>query len=324
MNKEPKISVIVPVYKVEPYLRKCLDSIVGQTYQNLQIILVDDGSPDNCGLICDEYAAKDSRIQVIHQDNGGVSAARNAGLKLAAGDYIGWVDSDDWIELDMYEYLLDNALKYGADIVQCGLFWEEDNCSKQVFVQDKPRLVYGGIDKFLFADWRRFSNQIYNKLYKSDILKGVSFSEQYPVGEDLHFNLQILERAVNIMFVEEAKYHYVQRKTSLCHEFESVSKLVSLHSVLLYASEKFADNADARLYFQENILRDSLDICFKLVGFNINKKDDLLKDMQNELHKNLFAIMFRLDFSIKEKIKVFLIIYFWPVYEFLILRFRQC
>ena len=103
MSVGPKISVIVPVYKVEPYLRKCLDSIVNQTYRNLQIILVDDGSPDNCGKICDEYAARDRRIEVIHQENGGISAARNAGLNLADGDYIGWVDSDDWIEPEMYE-----------------------------------------------------------------------------------------------------------------------------------------------------------------------------------------------------------------------------
>ena len=119
LNREPKISVIVPVYKVEPYLRKCLDSIINQTYRNLQIILVDDGSPDNCGAICDEYASKDSRIEVIHQENGGVSAARNAGLKLAAGDYIGWVDSDDWIEPDMYAYMLENMQKYEADIAVC-------------------------------------------------------------------------------------------------------------------------------------------------------------------------------------------------------------
>ena len=102
----PKISVIVPVYKVEPYLRKCLDSIVGQTYQNLEIILVDDGSPDKCGEICDEYARRDERIQVIHQENGGVSAARNAGLKKVTGEWIGWIDPDDWAEPDMFEYLL--------------------------------------------------------------------------------------------------------------------------------------------------------------------------------------------------------------------------
>ena len=88
---EAKISVIVPVYKVEPYLRKCLDSIVGQTHRNLEIILVDDGSPDNCGAICDEYAARDERIKVIHKENGGVASARNAGLAVASGDYIGWI-----------------------------------------------------------------------------------------------------------------------------------------------------------------------------------------------------------------------------------------
>ena len=117
--KEPKISVIVPVYKVEPYLRKCLDSIVNQTYRNLEIILVDDGSPDNCGAICDEYAAGDGRIRVIHQENGGVSSARNAGLSAVTGEWVGWVDSDDWIEPDMYEYLLKNALEQNADIAVC-------------------------------------------------------------------------------------------------------------------------------------------------------------------------------------------------------------
>ena len=117
---DAKISIIVPVYKVEPYLRKCLDSIVGQTYQKLEIILVDDGSPDSCGAICDAYAARDERIRVIHKENGGVASARNAGLDAATGDYIGWVDSDDWIEADMFECLLKGAEDYDADIVVCG------------------------------------------------------------------------------------------------------------------------------------------------------------------------------------------------------------
>ena len=116
---EPKISVIVPVYKVEPYLRKCLDSIAGQTYQNLEIILVDDGSPDSCGSICDEYAVQDKRVRVIHKENGGVSSARNAGLAAATGDWIGWVDSDDWIEPDLYSYMLEKVREYGADIAVC-------------------------------------------------------------------------------------------------------------------------------------------------------------------------------------------------------------
>lgn len=110
------ISVIVPVYNVEKYLSKCIDSILAQTYKNLEIILVDDGSPDNCPKICDEYAKKDNRIKVIHKENGGLSAARNVALDIAKGEYIGFVDSDDFIAEDMYEVLYNLAEKYNAEI----------------------------------------------------------------------------------------------------------------------------------------------------------------------------------------------------------------
>ncbi|HEY8803664.1 MAG TPA: glycosyltransferase, partial [Clostridium sp.] len=103
--QNPLISIIVPIYKVEVYIRNCVDSILNQTYKNLEIILVDDGSPDNCGNICEEYSSKDKRIKVIHKKNGGLSSARNAGLDIASGEYIGFIDSDDWIEGDMYESL---------------------------------------------------------------------------------------------------------------------------------------------------------------------------------------------------------------------------
>lgn len=105
MNSQPKISVIVPVYKVENFLDRCVESIVGQTYENLEIILVDDGSPDNCPAMCDKWAEKDGRIKVIHKENGGVSSARNAALDIVSGDYICFVDSDDWIDPGMYEFL---------------------------------------------------------------------------------------------------------------------------------------------------------------------------------------------------------------------------
>ena len=113
------ISIIIPVYKVEKYLKRCVDSVIGQTYPNLQIILVDDGSPDNCPQICDEYAAQDKRIEVIHQANAGVSNARNNGLKVAKGDYILFIDSDDYIAPDMCEKMLAFAQQTQADIVVC-------------------------------------------------------------------------------------------------------------------------------------------------------------------------------------------------------------
>ncbi len=117
-----EISIIVPVYKVEPYLRKCVDSILAQTFTDFEVILVDDGSPDNSGKICDEYASKDSRVRVIHKENGGLSSARNAGIDVARGKYLGFVDSDDYIEKDMYELLYDNIVKEQADLSICGIY----------------------------------------------------------------------------------------------------------------------------------------------------------------------------------------------------------
>ena len=116
------ISIIIPVYKVEKYLEKCIQSVINQTYENLQIILVDDGSPDNCGKICVEYAKKDHRIEVIHKSNGGLSDARNKGLEIAKGEYIGFVDSDDYIESDMYEVLYNLLKQYNAYVKICNFY----------------------------------------------------------------------------------------------------------------------------------------------------------------------------------------------------------
>ena len=210
---DPKISVIVPVYKVEPYLHKCLDSIVNQTYRNLEIILVDDGSPDGCPAICDEYARRDPRVRVIHQENGGVSAARNAGLDAATGDWIGWVDPDDWIEADMYESLLENALAYEADIAVCGRV--ERHPDKDVFwgweavqVWDQEQAVGQ-----LLED-KALRNYQCDKLWRRELFEGVRF----PVGEifeDITVTCQLLLRARRVIALPGTKYNYRQRFDSI-------------------------------------------------------------------------------------------------------------
>ena len=123
----PLISIIVPVYKVEKYLVRCIKSIQNQTYTNIEIILVDDGSPDRCGIICDEIAREDSRIKVLHKENGGLSDARNKGIAIAQGEYVGFVDSDDYIEPDMYEHLLGVIEKYNVKLAICSLWCEDEN-----------------------------------------------------------------------------------------------------------------------------------------------------------------------------------------------------
>lgn len=209
----PKISVIVPVYKVEPYLRKCLDSIVGQTYQNLEIILVDDGSPDKCGEICDEYARRDERIQVIHQENGGVSAARNAGLKKVTGEWIGWIDPDDWAEPDMFEYLLKNALEMEADIAVCSHFQEFPNRSvfhgyTEMQILDTEK----GLELLLHNDLMR--NYLWDKLWRKNLFEQICFP-QGRTYEDISILHQAFWKAKTIMVLPEAKYHYLQRQGSI-------------------------------------------------------------------------------------------------------------
>lgn len=209
------ISVIVPVYKVEPYLDRCVESIVNQTYRNLEIILVDDGSPDNCPAMCDAWAAKDSRIKVIHKQNGGLSDARNAGMAVAQGVYTCFVDSDDWIHLEYIERLHHAVQVHGADIAACDVRIVNDGDS----VLDEPAVVasvcytaeqaLGTLIKG--ADFRAVA---WNKLYRTALLQG----EQFPVGryhEDEFFTYRIMAKAQKLAYVNSELYYYFQRSGSI-------------------------------------------------------------------------------------------------------------
>lgn len=205
------ISVIVPVYNVEQYLQRCLDSIVGQACADLEILLIDDGSTDGSGQICDEYAAKDDRIRVFHTENGGVSAARNLGLDEAKGEWIGFVDSDDWIEADMYECLLKRAEETGADVVECGIYLDYPNNT----IED-TRAQFGATGteaiRLLLKD--KLVNMVWNKLYKNICFSSIRF----PVGrayEDIAVTYRVFAVAYKVCTLKECKYHYQRRPRSV-------------------------------------------------------------------------------------------------------------
>lgn len=221
--ESPKISVIVPVYKVELYLRKCLDSIVNQTYRNLEIILVDDGSPDNCPAMCDEYAARDERIQVIHKENGGVSSARNAGLVAATGNWLGWVDSDDWIEPDMFEALLRGAQRYDADIAVCGRVeiypnqkvprgWEADT------ILDREAAMG------LLLKNDLMQNYLCDKLWKRELFQGLAFPEG-KTFEDVAMVYRVFERAEKVACIAKCGYNYRQHGGSIIANISLENKM---------------------------------------------------------------------------------------------------
>ena len=206
------ISIIIPVYKVEKYLSQCLDSLLAQTYRNLEIILVDDDSPDSCGQICDDYAKKDGRIRVIHKSNGGLSSARNAGLDIAVGDYIGFIDSDDWIASDMFDYLLQNIKRYNADIAECGYY--------EVFPAYSIRnrvhgiQIYNGKDALSALLALKIGNYAWNKLYRRDLFADI----RYPEGknyEDVRTTYRLFGKARSVVSLAEAKYYYRQNNAGI-------------------------------------------------------------------------------------------------------------
>ena len=210
------ISVILPIYKVEKYLKKCIESILTQTYKNLDIILVDDGSPDKCGEIIEEFQKKDKRIRTIHQNNGGLSAARNNGIKIANGKYIVCIDSDDWIEKDMIEVLYKNIVNTNSDISICE-FIEEDEYGKIL----SNKKYNNEIIEFSSIEALRslikqdiLTNHAWNKLYKKNLFDEI----EYPKGqlmEDVSTTYKLFEKANKIVYQNTVLYHYIQRGTSI-------------------------------------------------------------------------------------------------------------
>lgn len=203
------ISVIVPIYKVEDYLEQCIDSIVNQTYKNLEIILVDDGSPDRCPQICDEYAAKDNRIKVIHQENGGLSAARNAGLDIATGEYIAFVDSDDWVEKEMYEHLMSLTLKYTVDVATCAVNSVVGTKNTKCKPVEQTENVYKSNDLFdkLFKDAYNVKSEVWNKVYSRQIIGDLRFKVGQ-IYEDLYFDRILFSRNCLVAVSNCPLYNY--------------------------------------------------------------------------------------------------------------------
>ena len=226
------VSIIVPVYKAEKYIHQCIDSLLAQTYSNIEVILVDDGSPDNCGKICDEYAAKDYRVKVIHQQNGGVSVARQTGIDHATGEYSIHADPDDWVELNMIEELVAKAVANNADMVICDFYRESK--SDRIHVCQNP-----GNDLSASAVLRKILSQqlhgsCWNKLVNRSRIEGIGFTpEDLCILEDELYNIRILARKIKVSYLPKAFYHYrVENEHSLCNTisekiFKSKVKAVS-------------------------------------------------------------------------------------------------
>ena len=235
------VSVIVPVYKVEKYLDECLKSIVGQTYKNLEIILVDDGSPDNCPTMCDLWAQKDGRIKVIHKPNGGLSSARNAGLDISCGRFVMFVDSDDWIDKNTVQSLF--TIGEDADIIMCGFSVEyEDGTTSQENSGNKRLEGSDILGEFILDNIRP---EVCGKLYRLELFSDTRFDETIKYAEDLDMNYRLMKKASRFISTDEGFYHYIRRADSITSA-EATTARVNLYRI----TEKFVElsEPDSELY----------------------------------------------------------------------------
>lgn len=314
----PEISIIVPVYNVEEYLPKCLDTILNQSFRDFEVILVNDGSKDNSGFICEKYAKKDSRIRIIHKENGGLSSARNAGLDIAKGRYIGFIDSDDFIDLKMYEQLYNMIKIYNADIAICSY----ECVSKHAIIKNKnykDKLeeikVFNNIEalnqtleengvEFIVA---------WNKLYKSSVFENLRFKEG-KVHEDEFIVHQVLYKSNIVVYTPKKLYYYLQRENSITGESFNIKRtdyLEALTERIYFYNEKNLD------YLKEKTEYQYLKLYFK---YYFKVKNDLKDTEKVKKLKQNFIDTFRTlsksnIYSKKEKLSWIIFIINSSLYE---------
>lgn len=310
----PKLSIIVPVYKVEAFLDKCVESILAQTYKDYELILVDDGSPDRCGDMCEAWAKKDDRILVIHKDNGGLSDARNAGINVARGDYIGFVDSDDYIKPDMFEVLVNNLEENGADISMCGYadvyvdgIRKESN-DRKVYIWNQKEAIH----QILLG--KLLSVHAWVKLYKRFLFSSI----RYPKGkisEDAYIIMDLMSLAKKSVFTPYSAYYYVHRGESI-----NTSKYTKIDLTRIEAHEKNLNiireqypELSALAY--ERYLGAVAFVAGKMAFSGVTEKNPTCKALYDILRKNIWRILKGRYFSNKRKLSIALMLVNKKIYK---------
>lgn len=304
----PKISVIVPVYNVENYINRCIDSIINQTFTDLEIILINDGSLDNSGKICDEYLEIDERIKVVHKENGGLSSARNSGLELATGEFIGFVDSDDYIKNDMYEQLLVACNINSADISMCGRYnVSEIGELNQLFSLDRQEIWSSKVAIENLLTWNNIDSSVCDKLFYHKLFDHIRF----PLGkynEDIFVMVKILFEANKIVHIGLSKYYYYHRSNSITTEKFSEKKLDLLEAssqVVNFVEEYYPEIRQKAISFHLKGIIYLLSILHKKeIKKRYNNSYKMLKSL---LDSSIMTIIFNKYIKLTDKIRALLL-----------------
>lgn len=306
MDNQFLISVIVPVYNVEKYLEKCIDSIINQTYENLEIILVDDGSPDNCPVICDEYAKKDERIVVIHKENAGVSSARNFGLDIAKGEYISFVDSDDVLYHRFYEIMISNI--GDSEIAFCDYIRFSDNCSFENIDTDliKTELLK---NKHVF-DYPKLSfYPVWNKLIKSSVINEQRFDIDKKNAEDSLFTFDLLHKCSSAVLINEKLYGYFVRDNGAVGNIDFKGWLDVFYVSKYINDVSMKEKIPSFIYIHGVFLHDVISLFYNSKDIDKNVFNQCRKYLLKDLYSILFG-KYKKIMTIKEKIVLILNLFF--------------
>ena len=319
--KKELISVIIPVYKVENYIERCIESVISQTYKNLEIILVDDGSPDRCGKICDDFAENDERIKVIHKENGGLSEARNCGIELATGQYLAFVDGDDFIKETMYETLYKNLISSNADISICEYvkYNEKKNKYIQKNYKNETKIFSRkeAIRKLLLDE--EITNHAWNKLYKKKLFDNTRYPKNM-LMEDFATTYLLFEKANCVVFQDTPQYVYVQREGSILKNMDKrflgdLEKIEEKRYLYLIHNEK-------ELKKEAEIERASYIKFFYNIVYtnNINEKIDTIKYKEyykfyKKIYKKYSKELLKIQHSLNAKIECRIFFYSQSFYR---------
>ena len=319
---EPLITVVVPVYKVEEYLRECIDSILRQSYINLEIILVDDGSPDRCGQICDEYQVQDERIKVIHQQNKGLSGARNSAIDIAQGEYYVFIDSDDWISVNMIEELYKQMILNQADMAVTALesFYEDGSVARnahgdKIFVYSKVQ----ALDCFLFNDY--LTPCVCGKLYKAATWKEIRCPEG-KLFEDQYTTYKLIERCEKIVYITAPLYHYRKRGGSIGHgsfNQKTYHLYDAIHEEYNYIREKYSKECPNIVVAK--ITWEVVFINMMIVAGYYEK--NTIKEVRSFARKHINAV-FKCGYISKlRKGQISLLVLSYPLYKIFYVRYKR-
>ena len=310
--KLKKVSVIIPIYNIQKYIDRCILSVINQTYSNIEIILVNDGSIDNSGKICDNYSKIDNRITVIHKKNGGLSSARNSGLDIASGDYILFVDGDDYIHESAIEILIEKAITNNADIVHFN-FNAVDEDGNQIKIKNKDLDDNKILDSYqtLYSYIKEYKVKVmsWSKLYKAELFKNLRFDEGYVYEDELIFPKVVSNSVINYT-INDKLYYYVQAPNSITKSSLTENKVESKKYLINFWEKFYIDK------YPELIKYVYIAICFICVGTikEIKKSNQFSKEYKIQIYPNIYNYKKeKLDINKKE-------IFCWIIYK--ILKFK--